>query len=357
MSCSRFELSERRARGPRARPSRPASARSPRAACRWPGPWRGSRSRCAGGRRARSRPPSRSAMTLAAPWPGRCTDTDGGNHSPSPRSLTCWRSHHTTSSVVVSPGRDDLARERARDQRVRRSPSSAGRWAASRARGSRRSRGPGPPRARRARSRGRARAASCSHSPAASPSEKAWVCETLTAMLRGLRSSTSLRSSAHWPWPQSSRPSTSGIAVDLVEPAARAAAQGQPLDALLRPAVVEDQDRAPARGHHRRRDEREEDRVLVVLAADDEPHRDAVLAHERRAARAPGASSATPAGCGPARAAGGSGGGIGTAGFGGGARHRLRSRQYADRQHQRQALFMPLSPLVAPVFARILDRS
>ena len=44
------------------------------------------------------------AVYSRAPAPGRCTLTDGGNHSPRPRSFTCWRSHHTTSSVVVFPG-------------------------------------------------------------------------------------------------------------------------------------------------------------------------------------------------------------------------------------------------------------
>ena len=34
----------------------------------------------------------------------RCTATDGWNHVSKPRSFTFWRSHQTTSSVVVTPG-------------------------------------------------------------------------------------------------------------------------------------------------------------------------------------------------------------------------------------------------------------
>jgi hypothetical protein len=36
--------------------------------------------------------------------PARCTSTLGWNQVPSPRSLTRWRIHHTTSAVVVTPG-------------------------------------------------------------------------------------------------------------------------------------------------------------------------------------------------------------------------------------------------------------
>ncbi len=36
--------------------------------------------------------------------PMRCTSIDGWNHVPSPMSFTRWRIHHTTSSVVVTPG-------------------------------------------------------------------------------------------------------------------------------------------------------------------------------------------------------------------------------------------------------------
>ena len=42
--------------------------------------------------------------SLASSTPMRWISTEGWNHVPSPMSLTRWRIHHTTSSLVVTPG-------------------------------------------------------------------------------------------------------------------------------------------------------------------------------------------------------------------------------------------------------------
>ncbi len=102
---------------------------------------------------------SRSAVAVKsrAFCPGRWTLTEGGNHSPRPRSFTCCRSHHTTSCVVVLPGVMTSLEKARVIERVDDLHACAGRWAASPARAPRCTRGAGSPRARSGRSRDRAR--------------------------------------------------------------------------------------------------------------------------------------------------------------------------------------------------------
>ena len=109
-----------------------------------------------------------------------------------------------------------------------------------------------------------------------------------TATVSGSRSSTTRRSRSHCPLPhQLGSPPGGGIdrvarEHRLVQSALRRPAQRQALDALRRPAVVEDVDGAAPRGEGRRRHERPEHRVLVVLPHRDDPHPDPVLAHQPR---------------------------------------------------------------------------
>ena len=67
-----------------------------------------------------------------------------------------------------------------------------------------------------------------------------------------------------------------GVQPLVVEPPDR-----QALDTFLA-TIEEHEDRPPARRKSRERRHRSEDRVVVVLARDDDPHVDALTAHERR---------------------------------------------------------------------------